>query len=497
MKKIWQRNGDKLLIVAYCFLIALVVLLFTSKCSILYPFNDWVDANAFFTVGKGMMRGVVPYLDVFEQKGPFLYLIYGVGSLISYKSFLGVFVLEVLSATIGLYFFYLIAKMFLKKETALFLVPLTITILATSTAFVHGGSCEEFAFPLFMITFYYFFKHFKEQKLSKKEMFINGLVAGLILLMKYTLLGFWIMFTFSIFVDYLMSKEYKKAICYPLILLLGMILVCVPFLIYFGINGALKSFFDNYFIINMTSYGEKVNIVSKIILIIKGVFTNLIENPLIFGLLIVIFIGVKKLQLPTKAKILLLLNVLVTTFFVYFGLKFYPYYLLFVAFFSVVALIILGSFINNNVSTKWLIGMVFLSLVWADNMANYKEMRGIDKNDLFQYQFLDYLKEDATLVNMGRLDCGLYTTSGILPSTYYFEVQNISYENFPDNLDAMQEYIKNKTTKYIIYYTKMKEEELLKKEKMLYNNYELVAHATQEFEHKKFQAYLFKERSES
>ena len=38
--------------------ISVIVLFFCSKNSPFYVFNDWVDANAFFTMGKGMMNGV-------------------------------------------------------------------------------------------------------------------------------------------------------------------------------------------------------------------------------------------------------------------------------------------------------------------------------------------------------------------------------------------------------------------------------------------------------
>ena len=35
----------------FCILVSFFMLLFTSKNSFFYTFNDWVDANAFFTMG--------------------------------------------------------------------------------------------------------------------------------------------------------------------------------------------------------------------------------------------------------------------------------------------------------------------------------------------------------------------------------------------------------------------------------------------------------------
>ena len=209
MKKYLKDNKKKLLIILYCFIVSFLILLFASKNSFLYPFNDWVDVNAFFTVGKSMFKGIVPYKDIFEQKGPFLYLIYGIGSLISYTSFVGVFILEVVFWTIGLYFLYKLLRIFISLKSSLIIIPMFTTLISTTFAFAHGGAAEEFMLPLFMITLYYYFKHFKVRKLNKKEIFINGVVAGLVLLTKYTLLGFWIGFTFSIFMDYLLIKIKK------------------------------------------------------------------------------------------------------------------------------------------------------------------------------------------------------------------------------------------------------------------------------------------------
>ena len=72
-------------------LLAFVLLSIGSMCSYLYPYQNRVDQNCFFTVGKGMMTGLVTYRDLFEQKGPLLYFLHGLAYLISPDSFIGVF----------------------------------------------------------------------------------------------------------------------------------------------------------------------------------------------------------------------------------------------------------------------------------------------------------------------------------------------------------------------------------------------------------------------
>ena len=53
---------------------AIVTITVVSTCSPLYPFNPWDDANCFFTLGRGIIHGLVPYRDLYEQKGPLLTL---------------------------------------------------------------------------------------------------------------------------------------------------------------------------------------------------------------------------------------------------------------------------------------------------------------------------------------------------------------------------------------------------------------------------------------
>ena len=120
-----------------CVFISTIFLLICSKNSPLYIMNDWVDANAFFTVGKSMMRGLIPYRDLFEQKGPLLYLIYGIGSLISYNSFTGVFILEVISFSIFLYYIEKIAALFMETKKSILTLPIItfgIVTLKSSTS---------------------------------------------------------------------------------------------------------------------------------------------------------------------------------------------------------------------------------------------------------------------------------------------------------------------------------------------------------------------------
>ena len=79
--------------ILFIFIIAFVTLLICTKSSPLYPLNDWVDANTYLTIGRGMLQGKVPYRDLYEQKGPLLYMLHAGAACISDDSFFGVYIL--------------------------------------------------------------------------------------------------------------------------------------------------------------------------------------------------------------------------------------------------------------------------------------------------------------------------------------------------------------------------------------------------------------------
>lgn len=485
----------------FAFLIAFVTLLLTSKNSFLYVFNNWVDANTFFTLGKSMFNGVVPYKDLFEQKGPFLYLIYGIGYLISNRSFHGVFILEVISFTIFLYYIHKIIIMYFDKKYSLLILPGISMILCISIFFVHGGSCEEFCLPLMAISLYYYFKHFKVNNLNKKEILFNGFIAGLILMTKYTLLGFWIGFCLFICINYLRKKEIKNILIYCGLFLLGMLIPFSIGLIYFLINNGVKDFINVYFIFNMTAYSnnESVSILNKITGIFIFLFKCLNEVRMMILILFLILLSFLSKEKDKLFRLSLVGLVFFLTFFILFGQKSFVYYYLPIFAIIIILLILfilklakkyLDLLVNDRImigfSIFFICAMIFMSYFFA----NYKEEITYKKEDYFQYKYAKYINKhkDQTLLNMGYIDLGVYTLADIIPNTKYYEQINISRKDFSELYESMESTVKNKKVHFIVYAHD-------KKSKIppeyIYNNYKLIYKDNYIFEGRNFTAYLF------
>ena len=498
---------EKYKYIVYCILLSFVILSITSKNSFLYPINDWVDANAFFTMGKSVFNGVVPYKDRFEKKGLLLYLIYGIGYLISNKSFIGPFFIEIIFFSIFLYYSYKSISLFLKDEYSFIMLPILSLIICISPSFVHGGACEELCFPFFAYSIYSMLRYFKGDSLSYRCIFINGLLSGLVFMMKYTLIGFWFGFMMFIFFDMVfIRKDIKKAFLYCLWFLIGMFIPIGLSLVYFAFNGAINDFIRCYFTINMTSYNDEIiSLGDRLYLIFRGFISCSAGNGLGAFLLVVFLpLFVLKLKISKFGKVSIILTSLISLILVYWGIRFYYYYYLPLFMFMIISMIGIGLFFDKYMvnffksKIKYVVCLLIfiMTIVWSYFGANYKEMIGMDKEDVFLFKYAEYINkyENPTLLNMGYLDAGLYTTTGIVPNTYFFEVQNLPYSKFPDNLDLMKENVLNTDIDFVLIYTPFgfKENFIEKKYGYIYDNYELVYDDKYMFEHVEFTAYLFK-----
>ena len=95
-----------------------------------------------------MTRGLMPYRDLFDHKGPLLFMLYALGAAISDTSFIGVFILEALSLAAAVYAGWrTVSPLRRGAADAAELCRFWRRSICCCTAFTQGGSAEEFALP--------------------------------------------------------------------------------------------------------------------------------------------------------------------------------------------------------------------------------------------------------------------------------------------------------------------------------------------------------------
>ncbi len=452
-----------------------------SLCSPIYPFNDWVDANCFFTVGKSMLSGLVPYRDLYEQKGPLLYALYSLAYPLSHTGFLGVWLMEIAAAYFFLRLSYGVFLLLYGKKSPAF-VLLTAALVYTAPAFLKGGSAEEFSLPLVMTAMYFGLRSLKtERDLSFRECLVIGLTSGAVFWIKYSMLGFYLGFIILPAWRILRKKEAGKLLQSLLVIILGVLIISVPVLAYFAYHGALASLWEVYFYNNLFVYGKGGSALSTIKSLLSGAASMLTWND--STLLLTVF-GAAML-VRRKEKSLALYVLLTFTFafvMIYAGginLKYYSEILcifvpvglseLWIAFSgaertgaaraedaseekptgecSISGLHALRAFRRQGERWKRIVVplLFVLALFGSDNIGMLKTNR----RDLPQYRFASVIAEtpNATLFNYGALDIGQYTVSDIIPSCRYFCMLNLPSEEM---FREMEHYMADGVTDYIV-----------------------------------------------
>lgn len=333
-----SKKQYKWIIAIYCILNAILFLTICSKNSFLYPFNNWDDPNSFFTMGKGMANGLIIYKDLFEQKGPLLYAIHAIAYIISNRTFIGIFLFEVVSFSTFLYFVAKIMSLYVRKIHTLWGIPLISFVILSSYVFIAGDSAEEFCLPLLAMSLYYLLDYYKNDypnKMSTKKVIINGIIAGCVLWIKYNLLGFWLGFAAFLCIGLLIHKKVKDAFLTGIYFLLGMAIASIPWIIYFFANGTLYDMFQVYFLVNISAYSVQTSIINRLLTALKDA-SMYAKNLWLCSTITLIgyaYMMLSKKSIPNiYGKIALTITILISTIGVYYGANHIYYFLILMPF---------------------------------------------------------------------------------------------------------------------------------------------------------------------
>ena len=117
------------------------LLLFSYTTSPLYAL-DGADSAVFKTMGQAVLKGKVLYRDIFDNKGPLLYLINAVGQW-AIPGRMGLFVLQSVCFSVTLWFVFRTARLFSNGLWSTASVLLALFVL--TVFFVEGNQCEQWA----------------------------------------------------------------------------------------------------------------------------------------------------------------------------------------------------------------------------------------------------------------------------------------------------------------------------------------------------------------
>lgn len=416
------KYSDTLFIILTGFLTILIC----SKSSPLYPTNDWVDANCYMTVGRAMTEGKMPYRDLFEHKGPLLYIIHAVGAMISDSSFFGIFIFETAACICFLQSSYRLLQR-ITGNHSLWAIPFLAMVVYSSQAFCHGDSAEEFCLPLILCFFILGLDAVENRKvLSGKNSFLMGVFVGIVFWIKFNLLGFYIG---AFLVIVVLSRKNGIASLLRMcgFIILGVGAVSLPLILFFAAKNSLYSLFEVYFYNNIFVYGgEKTSLLRN--LTNGGVFSLRflpIGSALIFsGIAAAVFSGKRKYALYGIAS---MLTAFLGTFAGHLSYRYYPLILApFAVIFGVAVILAMDKKVRRIKRYMAPVSLI-LCMAAAFILSPNTYLMRYKKDRLPQYRFAKLINEteNPSLLNYGFLDGGFYLAAGIIPDQRYFCCNNM------------------------------------------------------------------------
>lgn len=476
MKKLRQK--DTTIEYIYFALAAFIIMLIATRSSFLYPYNNWDDANSYFTMGKSLFNGKVLYRDVFDQKGMYLYFIYGLAYLVSHTTFIGVFVIEIIAAFFDIWGFARILEFYARRSTAVITAPLMLTIIVSSRCFYWGGAAEEICMPFLIVSVYLTMQLFEKDIASDRSVCRNvalvGLLAGFVANIKFNVLGLYMAYALCIGIYLLFNK--RIALCFKIAgcFLGAMLFTFIPWVVYFAVNGALYDWYWGYVYVNVFAYAkfgdETVTVLVKLKNLLRIFYTILREDMCCFSMLVVGVIGVQFIGHIKRITRILVPSLMLGTFLgIYIGGRTLPYYAIPVAIFGIFGLALIVFFLDKitnatesaNLYKKPMLQCGFGILVMLTCLctellfSNSVYFMKQDKDTFFLTKFKNIIEEDGytapTLLNAGCLDAGLYTVCDIVPNVRWFQTQTLDMEEGPGNPYYEQySYVKNQMVDYVL-----------------------------------------------
>ena len=545
--------------------ISFFLMLFLTRSSFLYPYNNWDDSNSYFTMGKSMFHGILIYRDIFDQKGPYLYFLYGLCSLISPTTFRGVFLMEVLFGAADLLLIRKILELWCSPGSARFLSPILFACMCASKSFYWGGCAEELCLPFLLFPLYLLFQTLRRGRGASffpRDVFLAGLCCGFVFCVKFTLMGFFLGFALLVI---LTCKSFREFLRLAGWFLLGTLLPFVPWVLYFAVTGGLEDWYRVYIYTNVFLYsdfganshgataGQKIHDLAKIL------YWLIRDN---FQYFVFLLAGLVWMLLRRGAsfaeRIAPVMMFGLTFLFIYIGGAHLPYYAFPLTVFAVTGMagagILLDRIRAHFTKASRATGTVSAedSLRAADASRNHPESAmedldssrtedtsskradksahsfssgkflpaaamlislgisyavifrcswnmdylGTPKDDIFLTRFTEDIHQDraagivdpdhTTLLNIGCLDSGLYTTAGIYPSCYWFQTQTLP----GGEVDREQlSYIQEARTDYIVARDSYPE--------AIFEHYELIDQFHQDLQPQPFDYYLFRRKDVS
>lgn len=242
-------------------LLATFLVCMKSGSAMMNASSGGTDTHVFKYVGYAMSKGLMPYRDAFDHKGPLLYIVNCLG--VKLRFFRGVWLFELVAVFVSALFTYKTIRLWCSRIFSLLGLFAAFSLLYE--VFSAGNVTEEYSLPFLCVSFFYFADYFKNGAINRKRLAALGFCCACTFLLRVNNCALFPVFCIAVIVKCAKEKAYSDLLFFIKWFSLGFVIVILPVILWLKLNGAFGDFIEQYFVFNImySSDENRANFVRK------------------------------------------------------------------------------------------------------------------------------------------------------------------------------------------------------------------------------------------
>ena len=466
-------------------------------------YNEWL----YYLIGKGMTKGMVPYAELLDHKGPYLFFFFALANVIEFKhiSFYLValafyYIIALFSYKITYLILSFVTNFDEKKKTIFSFISGFIIYFISSSYYLSFGtiSAEVFIIALMLVAYYIFIKYLFSGELihSPKNSLIYGALAGVSFFIKANgILGF-VPIAITLLIILIRGKEISNLLQNILFGFIGFVISLLPAIIYCIVTDSLADMIEGAFVINFLYTGTGLPSLDSLSLSFIETIMEFKEFVLICILSVPAFYYIIRnfdKETKTNAMTFYILSLVINIYSVFMSVRPYTNYLNYLLFYIIPIVIFFEILLDNVFALKskafTIVSVVVLLLInilsysfitELSNLNGYAQER-LASQVMKVYKGSDGAKNKPKMLVIGYAPY-LYEAFGVLPNEQHFATPVVSRKKYGEPYNAIIRRIERGNEELIIvaFERSMKNDEEFKSKvySALENGYEKIGDAS-------------------
>ena len=261
---IFQIRRQWLLYLCLAFFLIIVMTIFSSTTSPLYPANYGVDSAFFRFVGKSIRQGKLPYRDIWDHKGPLIFYINTLGAIhgTQNEKLSFIFLMQIGAIIFSMLMMNRIDRMLIptgRRQVRFFLLVVCVTAVMCSV--MEGGNLtEEWSIPMICCSLYLFTKYAMNADANpchpRRYAFLHGVLFTIVAFIRINNAVSVCSGLLVIGIYLIIRKKWKNLLENILFGIIGIAAVTIPICLYFYAKGALNDMLFGTFLYNLRYVGK-------------------------------------------------------------------------------------------------------------------------------------------------------------------------------------------------------------------------------------------------